>query len=709
MSEAGKGEKRRILAFLALVVPLPLLFAIAANHLFVLAGLVAALVLNCVFYAGRTLLLPDAVLNLLGAAYVAGLVVLRPILAPSLTGAAVQLVFFLTLVRIASLRTEKEEWTSLVLLGMLAISSAATAVDMTIVVYLVVVLHLFLFAAARFVYLKELESVEGREAARDERVPARRFLMGVSAAAVVAALPIFVLLPRTRSPFLPGMKTDTQLSSAFSDSLDMSSIGDLKKGDRIVFRASFDPPESGRGDREEKFRGTVYSNYDEGRWTRGRLQLSPFTPDPADLLDGNPERTRNPGPVSRVDIDLVRTQTTVLFLPYDAVAVESSQRLPAMARDRTASLVLRFPLARPLSYSVLRRRAAVRSRPGEVPADSERTVPSSGFDRVRELAEKMAEGRTDPLLIAKSFESRLATGYEYTLNVPDATGAGDPIQHFLFETRRGHCELFASAMVLLLRARGIPARLVLGFSGGERSLFGREILVRQRHAHAWVEMWNETDGSWMVFDPTPFDGRPAIESVGVWGRVRQIWEGAQFFWDRYVLGYGFPDQWNLVVGLQNFFDEMTLRIPKIPDHLFGIRNAVRAVVLWLGRSPLASAGFALLSSACLALLWSLAKRRGARLRPGADHLNRAIVLLGASGELPVDVSRLTVWEASGRLREEAWARPFRRIAESYEREAFAGVELDSGEIETLSGALREMRAALRRLKVSKRFRSGDHV
>jgi hypothetical protein len=148
--------------------------------------------------------------------------------------------------------------------------------------------------------------------------------------------------------------------------------------------------------------------------------------------------------------------------------------------------------------------------------------------------------------------------YEYALDI----GAGeawtpelaalDPLERFVVHGRRGHCEYFASALVMMLRSQGIPARLIVGYKGGDWNPLGRYYLVRQKHAHAWVEVFLSAQeapeeeiagvpsagGAWFRLDPTPF--APEIlataERHSMKGRVSNFFDYADYLWRDYVLG-----------------------------------------------------------------------------------------------------------------------------------------------------------------------------
>src|SRR5262249_57566678 len=120
---------------------------------------------------------------------------------------------------------------------------------------------------------------------------------------------------------------------------------------------------------------------------------------------------------------------------------------------------------------------------------------------------KRVRGEGPPGERAKRLETHLIQGYSYTRDF-GGRSTENPLEDFLFRYRSGHCEYFASSMVLLLRSQGIPARLVTGFLGGDYNPFEGYTIVRGSNAHAWVEAYLP-GGGWQIFDPTPPAGRPA--------------------------------------------------------------------------------------------------------------------------------------------------------------------------------------------------------
>jgi len=129
--------------------------------------------------------------------------------------------------------------------------------------------------------------------------------------------------------------------------------------------------------------------------------------------------------------------------------------------------------------------------------------------RVRELAEQMVLGSDDAWHKALAIEQHLRSDYAYSYETVVPYQGRTPLDWFLFDTRKGHCEFFASAMVVLLREVGIPARLANGYSLGERNPLTGYYEVRVMDGHAWAEGW--IDGHWVMFEPTPFYPLPHDE------------------------------------------------------------------------------------------------------------------------------------------------------------------------------------------------------
>jgi len=153
---------------------------------------------------------------------------------------------------------------------------------------------------------------------------------------------------------------------------------------------------------------------------------------------------------------------------------------------------------------------------------------------------------------ANAIERYLKKNYRYSLDVKPPDDNINPVLYFLFESKAGYCEHYATAMTMMLRSAGIPSRVVTGFSGGELNEYGGYIIVRQSDAHSWVEAVIE--GRWMRFDPTPpvLIERPSALILYI--------DMLRMKWERYVVAFSLSDQKEIVKTVS-----MPFRLPLIPD------------------------------------------------------------------------------------------------------------------------------------------------
>jgi len=178
--------------------------------------------------------------------------------------------------------------------------------------------------------------------------------------------------------------------------------------------------------------------------------------------------------------------------------------------------------------------------------------------RIGRLARELTRDQLTAFEKARALERHLRGNYSYSLELRGRPNSRDPLAMFLFEARRGHCEYFASAMAVMLRELGIPARLVNGFRIGEYNDIGNDWTVRQYDAHSWVEAWVSPLG-WHEFDPTPPDPRrtrPALARI-----FANIADALDLWWWEQVVNYDFWKQYQLVGTLRT----MVFGLPEQPE------------------------------------------------------------------------------------------------------------------------------------------------
>lgn len=171
------------------------------------------------------------------------------------------------------------------------------------------------------------------------------------------------------------------------------------------------------------------------------------------------------------------------------------------------------------------------------PPPSTLAVPASASVRLRALAHEWTQAASTPRERSSALESRLRSALRYDLASP-SRAASDPLDDFLFVSKRGHCELFAASMALMLREVGVPSRLITGLVGGTLNSYGGFYTVKQGDAHVWVEAW--VDGRWTTFDPTP--SRPFVARTGPLAAVDDLGDALSYRWAPTVLGYDATSQ-----------------------------------------------------------------------------------------------------------------------------------------------------------------------
>ncbi|MGH7504417.1 MAG: transglutaminase-like domain-containing protein, partial [Longimicrobiales bacterium] len=198
--------------------------------------------------------------------------------------------------------------------------------------------------------------------------------------------------------------------------------------------------------------------------------------------------------------------------------------------------------------------ALLRSLPRELPPGGAVYVqtPEQLDERIAQLADSITAGASSDYERVRAIETWLRTGFDYTLELP-RTAREATLENFLFRRRAGHCEYFSTALAVMLRTLGIPARNVNGFLGGEWNGFGSYLTVTQNQAHSWVEVWFPAAG-WVAFDPTPAAEGDAAAGAGAGlSPFRFLLDGFEHRWNKWVLDYDLERQVELVRGMAAAF------------------------------------------------------------------------------------------------------------------------------------------------------------
>lgn len=372
--------------------------------------------------------------------------------------------------------------------------------------------------------------------------------------ALPLALALFVLFPRLPGPFwalpAPGGGGRTGLT----DQLNPGDITELAQSDEVAFRVRFRGPSPLPA--ELYWRGPVLERFDGRRWRTQpdslRERLPPLRNYAPPLAAGQP--------VYSYEITLEPNRQRWL-LPLETPL---SWDAPESRLAGTLELLNKRPVDRRMAWNGRSAGGGSFRDPGP-PGRVNRDLAGRANPRAVALARELrGSSSSDEDFLRRVLLMFREQQFFYTLQ-PPALGE-QPVDDFLFRTRAGFCEHYASAFAVLARAAGLPARVVAGYQGGERNPVADYWIVRQSDAHAWTEVW--LDGRWLRYDPTAAVAPERIESGldaalpglagdalpllggGAWlERVALSWDALNATWDRWVLAFGPDQQSALLEGL----------------------------------------------------------------------------------------------------------------------------------------------------------------
>ncbi len=400
--------------------------------------------------------------------------------------------------------------------------------------------------------------------------------------AVPILLVLFILFPRVNGP-LWGMPKDAFTSvTGITDQMSPGTISKLVQSNEVAFRVTFEdeiPAQS-----KLYWRGPVLWQTDGRKWTTG-TDKSDQIPSPIEYI----------GEPILYDVTIEPSNKKWLF------GLEMVSKLPDNTHFTNDYQLKTNQSIRSRQAYKLTSYSSFHINKDEY-SDLQRglTLPEITHPKTRELASKLRDEFKEPTLIVQAALEWLRNqGFIYTLTPPLISG--DIVDEFIFNTRQGFCEHYAAAFTVLMRAAGIPARVVTGYQGGEVNPVGNYLIVRQHDAHAWTEVWLENQG-WVRIDPTsiispirinegmnvampdaiidiPLGLGKNATAFRLWQRMRNTVDMVNYQWAQWVLGYG-PERQKLFLQRLGFdsidWKELTFYL----FVLLGIIVAAIAVVIF---------------------------------------------------------------------------------------------------------------------------------
>lgn len=436
----------------------------------------------------------------------------------------------------------------------------------------------------------------------------RRLTALVSGLSICMAVTVFLFFPRgAGANWLTPMQMRGGSTTGFSDEVKFQGIARIQQNNELAARVKLT-----HGDRAVEgtmlllLRGNVLSEYgggEKGGWS-WRRPNNPNNDNIIDLGAANSRELRQDADLSEQwtqEVTLEPHGLTTLFAMPGPIRISGSPDLTRIKYfNRDEVIASADPVVTPTKYTVVSSNAEYTGWPvldGRRTSADWRTQINLFGNRTQRLSDrprpetnalyaastsiidpKIAEMATNPdvsgsdaagpLLnrrdrklrrplaidetIASSIEKYLRSNYRYTLDLTDSKTlmeGRDPLVAFLYDVKKGHCEYFAGAMTLMCQSLGMNARLVVGYKCDEYNQAGGYYMVRQSHAHAWVEVL--TPKGWKTFDPTSSTEAAGAQASGPWGRMKHYFDYLEFLWATTVIGYDRDSRDNMLQNIRS--------------------------------------------------------------------------------------------------------------------------------------------------------------
>lgn len=464
--------------------------------------------------------------------------------------ATVHLVFFLTITKLLTAETERD-YTYLTVIAFLELL-AASILNGHISFFVFLALFL-LFAAGAFT------SSEIRRSMRTDVRIVRGGLVGIRPRLIALTLSLsfgvlamtgglFFFLPRTARAAFQHLVPERYHLPGFSSEITLGQLGEIKRQATAVMHVRFLSATHPEG---LKWRGMALSTFDGKRWYNDPLvHYTPIRTERSHYVRLVEDMQRPPvAHRFAYEVHLKDFGTDTLF--FAGVPEFVSTSVPLIRRAPSGTI--RLPpgtSASGVSYSAHAYVEAGDNRRWDQLGSIERAeylnLPILD-PRIHRLAHEMTAAAATPEARAAAIEQRLRSDYGYTLTLLSQE-VPDPLAHFLFERKKGHCEYFASSMAVMLRVLKIPSRVVTGFQSGLYNPISGQQVIRTSDAHSWVEAYLPGRG-WTTFDPTPPD--PGGSAGGdLLTRVNLYFDAAETFWQDWIVNYDFDHQLVLATRVQ---------------------------------------------------------------------------------------------------------------------------------------------------------------
>lgn len=385
-----------------------------------------------------------------------------------------------------------------------------------------------------------------------------RYRATLAAKTVVMGLPImvvmFLLFPRIPGPLWGIPKPSQSAKTGFSEEMSPGMFSNLARSGAVAFRVRF-KGEQRPTQNQLYWRGLTLWHYDGFTWNKGRSVPSRAVP------------FLRSGDALNYTVTIEPHNNKTLFtldMPWQFKGADNLDRNYQLTAKRAITQVEQYEVSSHLNYRINTKLEPFERRKGL-------QLPDNYNPKTVALGQQWRAELQEPEAIVKHALSYFnQEAFFYTLQPPPL--GKHKADDFLFNTRRGFCEYYSNAFVILMRAAGIPARVVVGYMGGETNPLNDNMTVRQSDAHAWAEVWLEEQG-WVRVDPTAAVAPGRIEEnldavlsdedreevaftikTNALRSLVNLWDAVDNSWNQWVLGYGpnLQKQFLQRFGLQDF-------------------------------------------------------------------------------------------------------------------------------------------------------------
>jgi protein-glutamine gamma-glutamyltransferase len=354
----------------------------------------------------------------------------------------------------------------------------------------------------------------------------------ISLLTLIATAVFFVSIPRTAQKFLGGKHTKRIKTAGFSDRMDFGSFGEVKLDPTVVMRV-----ETGKDQAIPYYWRGMSLNYFDGLAWRNTIKEKSRIKKYDDEFIVSPYDKKM---ALRQKVFLEPLDSDVVFGLAEISGIKAE--VFYLTADDAGDIFLPGKPGGRMSYTVYS--SISDSYYGKT--DRRYLQLPEGVEKISGLAGNIASGAATDIQKAFLIEQYLKKNYAYSLSTSTPPEGLSPVEDFLFNSKKGYCEHYATSMVIMLRCLGVPARIVTGFYGGERNKYGEYIIVRQSDAHSWVEA--VIDGKWKRFDPTPAVTAQERSAFSL------LTDSVKLAWSRYVVGFSSDGRKEIIGALVLPFD-----------------------------------------------------------------------------------------------------------------------------------------------------------